>query len=86
MEVKDQPEDNEPELIMPEDFLPPSPFPTDARRMGIDRYTGGDAGILAMASALDGRKRSHRVFATLLLVAVVGSLAMSLWGQFTFSP
>lgn len=81
---RDELDGSEPELIKPEDFLPPNPFPKDAQRMGFDRYSGGDAGFLAIASALDGRKRSHRLFATFLLVAVVTSLAMSLWGQFTF--
>jgi hypothetical protein len=84
MQLKDEPEGDEPELITPEDFLPPSPFPTDAQRMGFDRYTGGDAGFLAMASALDGRKPSHRVFAGALLALVVGSFLLTLWGQFHF--
>lgn len=84
MQQQDEPEGNEPELIRPEDFLPPSPFPIDAQRMGFDRYTGGDAGFLAMASALDGRKISHRLFAAALLVLVVGALAANLWGQFTW--
>jgi hypothetical protein len=74
-------EDDGPELIRPEDFLPPSPFPADARRMGFDRYTGGDAAFLAFASALDGRKTSHRVFAAVLLTLVVGAFVAGIWTQ-----
>lgn len=84
MQMQDaEPEDDgsEPELITPEDFLPPSPFPADAQRMGFDRYTGGESGILAMASALDGRKPSHRIFAVTMLIIVVGSFALTVWGQ-----
>jgi hypothetical protein len=55
------------ELIQPEDFLPRSPFPDDARRLGFDRYSGGDAAWIALAANLDGTKASHRVIATLLL-------------------
>lgn len=72
---------DEPELIAPEDFVPGNPFPLDAQRMGFDRYTGGDAGLLAMASALDGRKPSHRLFAIALLTLVVGCFALTVWGQ-----
>lgn len=81
MQATDEPEGTEPELITPEDFLPPSPFPADAQRMGFDRYTGGDAGFLAVASALDGRKASHRLFAYALLALVIGCFALTLWGQ-----
>ncbi|RNL61204.1 hypothetical protein EFK50_17700 [Nocardioides marmoriginsengisoli] len=70
------------ELIRPEDFLPPQPFPADARRMGVDRYTGGDGAFLAMAAALDGRKTSHRVFALVLLIFVITPVALSLWQLF----
>ena len=83
MQVEDQePEGREPELITPEDFLQPSPYPQDAQRMGFDRYTGGDAAMLAMVSALDGRKQSHRLFAIAMLVLVVGCFALTIWGQF----
>jgi hypothetical protein len=79
----DGPDDLEPELITPEDFLPGNgnPYPLDAQRMGFDRNTGSDAALLAFASNLDSKKPSHRVFATLLLVLVVGSFAYTLWGQ-----
>jgi hypothetical protein len=73
-------EEFQPELIQPEDFLPRNPYPPDAQRMGFDRYTG-DGGFLAMAAALDGRKPSHRLFAGALLVLVIGSFALTVWGQ-----
>lgn len=75
------PDDQEPELILPEDFVPGNPFPLDAQRMGFDRYTGGEAGILAIAANLDGRKASHRVFAGVLLILVVGWFAATIWWQ-----
>ena len=81
MQREDGYPDDAPELIEPEDFLPRSPFPADAQRMGFDRYTGGDAGFLAVASALDGRKPGHRLFAYVLLTVVVGSFVLTLWGQ-----
>ncbi|MET3961203.1 hypothetical protein ABIE44_001137 [Marmoricola sp. OAE513] len=81
MQLKDEPDGDEPELITPEDFLPPSPFPVDAQRMGIDRYTGGEAGFLAVVSALDGSKLTHRLFAYFLLVTVVGCFCWTLFGQ-----
>jgi hypothetical protein len=84
MQLRDEPGGDEPELIAPEDFLPPSPFPVDAQRMGFDRYTGAEAGFLAVASALDGRKPSHRVLAGALLTLVVGCFALTLWGQWHF--
>ncbi len=40
------------ELIAPEDFLPRNPFPVDAQRMGIDRWSD-DAGLIAIAASLD---------------------------------
>lgn len=84
MQHPDEPDGTEPELITPEDFLPPNPLPIDAQRMGIDRWTGGDAGFLAVASALDGRKASHRLFAYSLLTLVVGCFALTLWGQWHY--
>ena len=69
------------ELIEPDDFLPRSPFPADAQRMGFDRYTGGDAAFLALASALDSRKPAHRAIALTMLLLVVGSVVLTLWGQ-----
>jgi hypothetical protein len=70
------------ELIEPEDFLPRNPFPLDAQRMGIDRWSD-DAGMIAIASSLDSRKRSHKVFAWLMLVAVASWLLMQLWFELT---
>lgn len=69
------------ELIRPEDFLPTRRYPSDARRLGIDQYTGLDGAWIGFASALDGRKPSHRAVAVALLVMFVGSFALSLWGQ-----
>lgn len=82
MNVRDEePDRSDPELITPEDFLPRNPFPPDAQRLGFDRYSGGESGFLAVAAALDSRKPSHRVLATVLLILVVGSFSMTLWGQ-----
>lgn len=69
MEAVDQRDDDEGdvELIEPEDFLPPNPFPADARRMGFDQYSGGDAAWIALAANLDARKPAHRMIALLLL-------------------
>lgn len=78
------PEDEQPELITPEDFLPRNPFPPDAQRIGFDRYTGGDGGFLAIAASLDARKPAHRVIAIVLLALVVGSFVWTLWSQFTY--
>ena len=55
------------ELIQPEDFLPRSPFPDDARRLGFDRYSGGDAAWIALAANLDATKPTHRLIAAALL-------------------
>ena len=66
------------ELIAPEDFLPANPFPPDARRMGIDRWSD-DAGMIAIASSLDSRKLSHKIVAWLMLVAVTSWLLFQLW-------
>lgn len=73
--------DLSPELIVPEDFLAPNPFPLDAQRMGFDRYTGDGGALIALAAALDGSKLSHRLVAWLLLVVVVGSFVLTLWYQ-----
>ena len=66
------------ELIEPEDFLPGSPFPHDAQRMGIDRWSD-DAGMIAIASSLDSRKLSHRIVAWVMLVAVTAWFVAQLW-------
>lgn len=70
------------ELIVPEDFLPARRFPSDARRMGIDHYTGLDGAWIGLAASLDSRKTSHRLLAVALLVIFVGSFALTLWGEF----
>ena len=62
----------------PEDFLPRSPFPADAQRMGIDRWSD-DAAMIAIASSLDSRKLSHRVIAWLMLVCLTTWLVAQLW-------
>ena len=43
-------------------------MPQDARRTGLDRYTGGGA-LLALAGGLRPARRSHRLVAWLLLAA-----------------
>ena len=72
----------EPELIGPEDFLPRSPFPPDAQRMGIDRWSD-DAGMIAVASSLDSRKLSHRIVAWVMLVCLTTWLVAQLWLELT---
>ena len=66
------------ELIKPEDFLPRSPFPDDARRLGFDRYSGGDAAWIALAANLDAAKPAHRVIAMLLLAFFLFPVLMTL--------
>jgi hypothetical protein len=78
----EHPEDNGAELIEPEDFLPANPFPLDAQRMGIDRWSD-NAGMIAVASSLDSRKRSHKVVAWVMLLSITGWLAFQLWVQMT---
>ena len=56
------------ELIAPEDFLARNPFPLDAQRMGIDRWSD-DAGMIAIAASLDSRKLSHKIVAWVMLIA-----------------
>jgi hypothetical protein len=68
------------ELLEPEDFLPPNPFPLDAQRMGIDRWSD-NAGMIAVASSLDPAKRWHRAVAWLMLVAVVSWTLLTAWSQ-----
>lgn len=70
------------ELIAPEDFLPRSPFPADAQRMGVDRWSD-DAGMIAIASSLDSRKLSHRIVAWVLLIAITSWLLLTLWWELT---
>lgn len=80
-ELPDGPEPDV-ELIQPEDFLPSGRYPHDARRMGIDHYTGLDGAWIGLAAALDPRKLSHRLVASVLLVIFIGSFALTLWGEF----
>ena len=70
------------ELIRPEDFLPSNPFPLDAQRMGIDRWSD-DAGMIAIAASLDPAKRSHKIVAWLMLLAVTVPLLINLWAELT---
>jgi hypothetical protein len=75
---------DEPELIEPEDFLPESarnPFPPDARRMGIDRWSEQGA-MIALAANLDPAKVSHRIVAWVMLVTVTTPVLLSVWYQF----
>ena len=74
----EDPDDSDLELIAPEDFLPRNPFPLDAQRMGIDRWSD-DAGMIAIASSLDSRKRSHKIVAWVMLLAVTSWLLIQLW-------
>ena len=82
--AEDVPDGPEPdiELIEPEDFLPRHLFPADARRLGIDHYTGLDGAWIGLASALDSRKVSHKALAVALLVIFVGSFLLTLYGEF----
>ena len=76
------PDDAEPELIVPEDFLPANPFPLDAQRMGIDRWSD-DAGMIAVASSLDSAKLSHRIVAWTMLLAIGFWTLGTLWLELT---
>jgi len=81
MQAYDEPEhpdEHGVELIEPEDFLPANPFPHDAQRMGIDRWSD-DAGMIAIASSLDSRKLSHKIVAWVMLVAVTSWFVAQLW-------
>jgi hypothetical protein len=70
------------ELIQPEDFLAPNPFPLDAQRMGIDRWSD-DAGMIAIAASLDSRKLSHKIVAWVMLVAMTSWVLAQLWFELT---
>ncbi len=78
MHERDEPEYTLPELIEPEVFLALYPFPTDAQRMGVDRWSD-DAGMIALAASLDSRKLSHKIFAWLMLLAMASWLLGTLW-------
>jgi hypothetical protein len=78
----EHPDDHGVELIEPEDFLPGNPFPIDAQRMGIDRWSD-NAGMIAVASSLDSRKLSHKIVAWVMLLSITAWLAFQLWIQMT---
>jgi hypothetical protein len=81
MQAHDEPEhpdEHGVELIEPEDFLPGNPFPPDAQRMGVDRWSD-DAGMIAIASSLDSRKLSHKIVAWVMLLAVTSWFVAQLW-------
>ena len=83
MQGYDEPDDDaELELIEPEDFLAHNPFPPDAQRMGIDRWSD-DAGMIAIASSLDSSKLSHKIVAWVMLVALASWLLAQLWFELT---
>ena len=78
----EDPDETPLELIQPEDFLARNPFPLDAQRMGIDRWSD-DAGMIAIASSLDSRKLSHKIVAWVMLIAVTAWLFATLWFEIT---
>ncbi len=78
----EHPEDPGVELVEPEDFLPHNPFPPDAQRMGIDRWSD-DAGMIAIASSLNPAKLSHKIVAWVMLLAVTSWLLAQLWFELT---
>ena len=84
MQTVDEPDwdPQDAELIRPEDFLPANPFPPEAQRMGIDRWSD-DAGMLAIAANLDPAKLSHKIVAWLMLLAVLAPFVVNLWSELT---
>jgi hypothetical protein len=78
----EHPDESGVELVQPEDFLPGNPFPVDAQRMGIDRWSD-DAGMIAVAASLDPGKLSHKIVAWVMLVAVTAWLLAGLWFELT---
>jgi hypothetical protein len=82
MQEYDEPDDSGLELIRPEDFLARNPFPLDAQRMGIDRWSD-DSGMIAIAASLDSRKVSHKIVAWLMLIALSSWLLATLWFEIT---
>jgi len=77
----DGPESADFELIRPEDFLARNPFPHDAQRMGIDRWSD-EAGLIAVAASLDPGKVSHKIVAWVMLLAITVPLLLNLWYEF----
>jgi hypothetical protein len=82
MPEHDDPDEADLELIQPEDFLARNPFPLDAQRMGIDRWSD-DAGMIAIAASLDSRKLSHKIVAWVMLIALTSWLLATLWFEIT---
>jgi hypothetical protein len=78
----EHPDDSGVELVRPEDFLAANPFPLDAQRMGIDRWSD-DAGMIAVAASLNPAKLSHKIVAWVMLVAVTAWLLGGLWLELT---
>ena len=70
------------ELIEPADFLPGNPFPLDAQRMGIDRWSD-NAGMIAVAASLDPAKRWHKAIAWVMLIGLAVPMAFNVWFQIT---
>ena len=81
MQGYDESDDSGPELIEPQDLLARDPFPSDARRMGFDRYSD-DGAMIALAASLDPAKLSHKIVAWVLLVAITAPVLASLWYEF----
>ena len=71
---RDPDEGDQPELIRPEDFLPRDRFPADARRMGLDRWSGAE---LDFVSKLDASNPRHRLFAMVLLALFLTPVLMT---------
>jgi hypothetical protein len=76
-----QEHDEPPEQITPEDFLPANPFPPDAQRMGIDRWTGDGGCLIAVAASLNPAKMSHRIVAWVMLLVVTVPLITLFWQE-----
>lgn len=61
----------------PEPWAPEEHLPADARRMGLNSLVP-DGALLELAGSLDGAKRSHRLVAWVLLVAMLAPVALTL--------
>jgi hypothetical protein len=81
---RDDGDDKGYELVRPDDFLGADPFPADAQRLGIDRWSD-DAGMIAIASSLDSRKLSHKIVAWVMLLSLTAWLVAQLWFELTAS-
>jgi len=71
------PDEEDVELITPEDLLGPGGMPLDARRLGLDRNTQEGA-LIAFAGSLDPARPLHRIVAWVLLVAFAAPMALGL--------